>query len=115
MASAKINEERGQFEVTIDGKVHCGWTTNNALRLYAYDNGVSLDKVNELLQTDHVTAISEIAYYSCVNYAARKNTKFGLKKDFFISYLLDEMEVFAKIADTILKSLSPQELEEEKK
>lgn len=115
MPKETVNEMRGQFEVTIDGKPYKGWTTTNALRLFVRDNNSKLEDIGKLMDKDQLGSIGELAYYSCVNYSVRKDTKLGINKEKFISYFLDDMEQANDVGAIILSSLGPQTVEADEK
>lgn len=111
----KVNELRGQFEVTIDGKNLIGVSSMNALRMYTKENGYRLDELDKHMEADPMGTIAELAYYSCLNKAHRDDKDLNVSKDKFISFFLDDIDQIQELSQTIMMSLSPQSSTEEPK
>lgn len=108
------NTFRGEFEVEFKGKPHKALFTMNAIRLILNGEGLKLEKFEEWIAADPLTAIPSIAYYSVLNWHVQNGKKFGGNKEMFIAQILDggDMEV---VTDAIGAALSGDEDTEGKK
>jgi hypothetical protein len=108
------NTFRGEFEVEFKGKKHSALFTMNAIRLILNGEGIKLEKFEEWIAADPLTAIPSIAYYSVLNWHVQNGKKFGANKEMFIAQILDGGDMEA-VTEAIGAALSTGDEPEGKK
>ena len=100
------NTFRGEFEVTVKGKIMKGAFTMNALRLVLREEKIKLEKFDKYMSEDPLTAIPTLGYFSVVSECIKAGKKCTISKEQFIAEGGDNggMEIIAEAVSNSLGS-----------
>jgi hypothetical protein len=104
----RLNEERGHFEIELNGQKMIGHSNMNSFRLFSNSTGNTLDQLDKAMEKDPMGTLALLAYHACENYCHRNDTDMPISERAFVSYYLDDIEQVKEVGETIMKSLTTQ-------
>lgn len=108
-----MNPFRGEFELKIRNKKYKGVFNMNALRLTLKAEGIELDKFDEYLAADPLTALPTIAYFSVISECLRTDKELKMKKEAFIAEFFEVPGALEAVTEAITIAMNAAAGEEE--
>ena len=101
-----MNQLRGEFAFTVGKKKYKAVLTLNSLRLMCQHFGVKLDKVQDWMGEDPLTAVPAFCYYGVKNEALRRGKSAELPEfDVWCAQALDEADTLEGMMTAVSSAL----------
>jgi hypothetical protein len=101
-----MNPFRGEFELKIRNKKLKGVFNMNALRLTLRAENIELDKFDEYLASDPLTALPTVAYFSILSECLRTDKEFKMKREAFIAEFFETKGALEAVTEAITVAMN---------